>query len=151
MGIKIGEVDVASQIVENEYRIAVQERVVDFLLSRATALTGPALSPQDLSRIRKEVVAQLQKKYPNSGITLKGLNDYNGQRRTESVATVRAIFGVGGERFIGIAFRDERSTTLDAILTYVCYVVRIGCVRLCGWVSSNLLGYETARVPVQSI
>ena len=71
MGIKIGEVDVASQIVENEYRIAVLERVVDFLLSRATTLTGPALSPQDLNRIRKEVVAQLQKKYPNSGITLK--------------------------------------------------------------------------------
>jgi len=71
MGIKIGEVDVASQILENEYRVAVLERVVDFLLSRAQTVTGPALSPTDLNRIRREVVEQLKEKYPNSGLELR--------------------------------------------------------------------------------
>ncbi len=66
MGIKFGEID-AGQIIENEFRIMVLEKIVDLLIRRsATTIVGPG----DVQKIREEVVSQLQKKYPNSGISL---------------------------------------------------------------------------------
>ncbi len=65
MGIKFGEID-ATQILDNEFKIMVLERIVDKLL---LATPGVAIS---IESIRKEVVAQIQKKYPNSGIEYKG-------------------------------------------------------------------------------
>jgi hypothetical protein len=70
MGIQIGEVDVASQILDNEYRIMVLERVVDRLIQRFPVIGGP-ISPTEMDEIRRSVVKLLQQKYPNSGITLK--------------------------------------------------------------------------------
>lgn len=70
MSIKIGEVDVASQILENEFRILVLEQVVDALLRRIP-IVGPAISKQEMQDIRRRAVEQLKKKYPNSGIELK--------------------------------------------------------------------------------
>jgi len=66
MGIKFGEID-SSQILENEYRIGVLEGLIEFLLNNNT--TKP--TPEDVMAIRAKVVEILQKKYPNSGITLK--------------------------------------------------------------------------------
>lgn len=71
MGIQIGEIDVASQILENEYRIMVLERVVDRLIQRFPVIGGP-ISSTEMDEIRQSVIKQLQQKYPNSGITLKG-------------------------------------------------------------------------------
>lgn len=71
MSIQIGEIDVASQILENEYRIMVLERVVDRLIQRFPVIGGP-ISAQEMDEIRRSVIEQLQKKYPKSGITLKG-------------------------------------------------------------------------------
>ena len=67
MGIKFGEID-ASQILENEFRINVLERIIDVLIQRNPA---NMMTPADLDRIRSEVVTLLQKKYPHSGIALK--------------------------------------------------------------------------------
>ena len=66
MGIKFGEID-ASQILDNEFRVLVLEKVVDKLLAANPA----AAAGLDINKIRKEVVGVLQKKYPNSGIGLK--------------------------------------------------------------------------------
>jgi len=67
LGIKFGEID-SGQILDNEFRIMVLESVVDRILQ-----TSPqAAKSLDMNAIRHKVVADLQKKYPNSGIGLKG-------------------------------------------------------------------------------
>ncbi|WP_043766593.1 hypothetical protein [Algiphilus aromaticivorans] len=67
MGVKFGEID-SSQILDNEFRILVLERVVDHLLtSNPTGALG-----LDIQNIRKDVLEVMKKKYPNSGIELKG-------------------------------------------------------------------------------
>ena len=66
MGIKFGEID-ASQILDNEFRILVLERVVDKILSANPAVAGTL----DIAAVRNEVIEILKKKYPNSGIGLK--------------------------------------------------------------------------------
>jgi len=68
VGVKFGEIDV-TQIIENEFRIGVLERLVELLINRMPAVN---VTPEELAMIRKEVVKQLQKKYPESGIELKG-------------------------------------------------------------------------------
>jgi len=68
MGIKFGEID-SSQILENEYRISVLEGILEFLVIHNRSITGPTL--EQIMEIRKKVVENLQKKYPNSGIALK--------------------------------------------------------------------------------
>ncbi len=68
MGIKLGEID-SIQILDNEFRIAVLERVVDLLLKKNPSLE--AFSVADLNIIRDEVVLKLKEKYPNSGIEYK--------------------------------------------------------------------------------
>ncbi|GIU53721.1 hypothetical protein [Shewanella sp. KT0246] len=66
MGIKFGEID-SNQILDNEFRIMVLESVVDRILQ-----TNPAaVANLNMQEIRNKVVADLQKKYPNSGIGLK--------------------------------------------------------------------------------
>ena len=66
MGIKFGEID-SSQILDNEFRIMVLESVVDQILQTNQA----AVANLNMQEIRNKVVADLQKKYPNSGIGLK--------------------------------------------------------------------------------
>jgi hypothetical protein len=68
MGIKFGEVD-SSQILENEFRIGVLERLLDFILVNNSFAIKP--SQAQIEEIRQSVVEILQKKYPNSGITFK--------------------------------------------------------------------------------
>lgn len=67
MGVKFGEID-AGQILDNEFRIMVLERVLDVLLAANPA----AVVSLNMDVIRQDVVNELQKKYPNSGISLKG-------------------------------------------------------------------------------
>ncbi len=67
MGIKFGEID-TTQILENEFRVMVLEKVIDRLIA-----SNPAAAAQlNINQIRQEVVVELKKKYPNSGISLKG-------------------------------------------------------------------------------
>lgn len=66
MGIKFGEID-SSQILHNEYKIAVLERVLELLIQR----TGNTITAQEITNIRNEVVRILQQKYPNSGISIQ--------------------------------------------------------------------------------
>lgn len=67
MGVKFGEID-AGQILDNEFRIMVLERVLDVLLAANPA----AVASLNMDVIRQDVVNELQKKYPNSGISSKG-------------------------------------------------------------------------------
>jgi hypothetical protein len=68
MGIKFGEID-ANQILENEYRIGVLERLLQWIVNNNPTLNGPP--PAVVQEIRREVISQLQRKYPKSGIELR--------------------------------------------------------------------------------
>jgi hypothetical protein len=67
LGVKFGEID-AGQILDNEFRIMVLERVLDVLLAANPA----AVASLNMDVIRQDVVNELQKKYPISDISLKG-------------------------------------------------------------------------------
>ncbi|MBW8001866.1 MAG: hypothetical protein FVQ80_07560 [Planctomycetes bacterium] len=68
MGVKFGEID-SGQILSNEFKVAVLERVVEWLVNNTSMVTPNQL---DLQAIRKSVVKELKKKYPKSGIEYKG-------------------------------------------------------------------------------
>ncbi|MCT4698230.1 hypothetical protein [Tenacibaculum haliotis] len=68
MGIKFGEID-ANQILDNEFRLGVLERLLEGMLNANPNLKKP--TADDLQNIRKQVVEELKKKYPNSGIEFK--------------------------------------------------------------------------------
>ncbi|WP_370425273.1 hypothetical protein [Tenacibaculum dicentrarchi] len=68
MGIKFGEID-ASQILDNEFRLGVLERLLEGMLNANPNLKKP--TTEELQNIRKQVIDELKKKYPNSGIEFK--------------------------------------------------------------------------------
>lgn len=68
MGVKFGEID-SGQILENEFRIGVLERIIEVLANNNPSLLKPT-QPQ-VDEIRMAVAETLKKKYPNSGISLK--------------------------------------------------------------------------------
>ncbi len=68
MGIKFGEID-ANQILENEFRINVLERTLDWIISQNGLRVSP--SEEVVLQIKRDVVKLLKEKYPNSGIELK--------------------------------------------------------------------------------
>jgi hypothetical protein len=71
MGIKVGEVDIIPQLLENEFRILVLEQVVDLLLRRFPVVGGSPISQEEMSQLRQRAIEILQKKYPQSGISIK--------------------------------------------------------------------------------
>ncbi len=68
MGIRFGEID-ANQILENEFRINVLERTLDWIISHNGLRESP--SEEVGLQIKRDVVKLLKEKYPNSGIELK--------------------------------------------------------------------------------
>ena len=59
MSIKFGEIS-ATQILDNEFRIRILEKLFEHLANSGVALPAP-----DMKEIQRQVVAELQKKYPN--------------------------------------------------------------------------------------
>ena len=68
MGIKFGEID-ASQILDNEFRMRVLERLLEGIMNSNPNLVKP--NQENIEDIRKGVIEELKKKYPNSGIEFK--------------------------------------------------------------------------------
>lgn len=69
MGIKYGDIDIANQTLDNEFRIQVLERLLEIILHNNPDIQKPTQA--QLNQIRQEVITVLQQKYPNSGISLK--------------------------------------------------------------------------------
>ncbi len=67
MGIKFGEID-SGQIIENEFRIGVLERLLESIINNNSSLTRP--NSDEIASIKQASLKALQKKYPNSGINL---------------------------------------------------------------------------------
>lgn len=68
MGIKFGEID-ANQIIENEYRIGVLERLLEAVINKSNGLIK--IDNQEIEKFRKDTIEQLKNKYPNSGLEYK--------------------------------------------------------------------------------
>ncbi|HEB36972.1 hypothetical protein LCGC14_0941170 [marine sediment metagenome] len=68
MGIKFGEID-ASQILQNEFRLAVLEKIVEMIANNNTPMLRIP-SGDDVNGIKSAVVEDLKKKYPKSDIAL---------------------------------------------------------------------------------
>lgn len=66
MSLSIGGVDLFNQGLNNEYRVMVLEKVIDSILKKTPGLV---ITQQEIDSIRKQAVADLQKKYPEAGIT----------------------------------------------------------------------------------
>lgn len=69
MAIKFGEID-AGQILENEFRIGVLERTLNTLLARNIGRLVP-VTAEEVEQFRRDVIADLQKKYPKTSINYK--------------------------------------------------------------------------------
>jgi|WetSurMetagenome_2_1015567.scaffolds.fasta_scaffold833588_1 hypothetical protein len=68
MGIKFGEID-SDQILDNEFRIKNLEKLIQWILVNNPTLRQP--SDADLKNFQHDVLSDLQKKYPKSGIKLE--------------------------------------------------------------------------------
>ncbi len=66
MSINIGGIDIANTLINNELRIAVAEKLLERLLLYAPQ---GAISQADIDRFRQEALQELQRKYPEAGIS----------------------------------------------------------------------------------
>ena len=66
MSISVGGINLVDGVIDAQYRIAVLEKIVDHL---ATRMPPGALTQADIDRYQQEALADLQRKYPNAGIT----------------------------------------------------------------------------------
>jgi len=73
MGISISGIDIASQGLNNELRIAILERIIELVLQRSNV----TLTAEEIANIRQEALVALQNKYPTAGIQLR--NNEGGQ------------------------------------------------------------------------
>jgi hypothetical protein len=70
-GLKIGDVDVVDQVLQNEYDVKLIYKILNFIFLKGQAgqpITPP--TPEELDEMRQDVVRELQQKYPNSGVQL---------------------------------------------------------------------------------
>ncbi len=77
MGIQIGEIDIASQIIDNEFQIHKLYGIINHILAK----TNVILTDEEIKKIEKDSVEFLQKKYPNSGIELKKREEENASEK----------------------------------------------------------------------
>jgi hypothetical protein len=68
MGIKIGDIDIANQVINNEFKQKLVGKVIDWIFANNAQLNRP--TPEELEKIKEEIVRELQKKYPNSDVKL---------------------------------------------------------------------------------
>ena len=66
MSIKIGDFDIAKQLLDNEFRIGVLEKLLEKVLNNNRTLILPTQA--EVEEMRKATAESLKIKYPNSGI-----------------------------------------------------------------------------------
>jgi len=67
MGINIGGIDIAQSALDAEFKVIILEKIVEKMLNK---MGGTAIiSEVELNEIRENSFKELQKKYPNAGLT----------------------------------------------------------------------------------
>lgn len=72
MGIKVGDLDIANEIVELNFQLRRTQKFLDILINRASPLEPPLLTQEDIKIIDSEALDFVQKKFPSMGIQKKG-------------------------------------------------------------------------------
>mgnify|MGYP000364252494 CR=1 FL=1 len=70
MGISIGGIDVANEIVELHYQLRRTQKILEILLAK-TPQIGQSLTSLDMSLAEKDALDFVQKKFPEMGIQRK--------------------------------------------------------------------------------
>lgn len=65
MSIKVGGIDIANTVINNEMRIIVLEKIIEKLVSSSMS---PSISNSDIERFKEEAFEMLQEKYPSAGL-----------------------------------------------------------------------------------
>jgi len=81
MSLKFGDVEIG-QIIENEFKIAVLEHVIEWILD-ANIGQMKLPSQQVIQEIQQNVLKELQQKYPNSGLSMIGRKNEQRKRSGE--------------------------------------------------------------------
>lgn len=68
-GIKVGEIDIGDQVLDNQFRILILTSIVSWILANNNNINKP--TEADVKKFREEAIKELQQKYPKSGIKLK--------------------------------------------------------------------------------
>ena len=66
MSIKIGDFDIANQLLDNEFRVGVLEKLMERIINSNPNLNRP--TQVDIENFRFQTAEELKRKYPNSGI-----------------------------------------------------------------------------------
>lgn len=66
-GIKLGDIDVGDQIIDNEYRLRLLFKILENILKK-NKLQGPL--KEEIEAMKRDIEKELQEKYPNSGIKI---------------------------------------------------------------------------------
>ncbi len=64
MASEIGGINLVNGVLDSQYRIAVLERIVELMVRRSPGTIQQA----EVERIRDEIFADLQKRFPEAGI-----------------------------------------------------------------------------------
>ena len=70
MSMKLGDIDVANEIIDLRYQLIRTQMMLDHVLAN-NSLGGVGLDQATVDRIDNEAITTLQAKYPNMGITKK--------------------------------------------------------------------------------
>ena len=66
MSISIGGIDITDALINTEFRVGVLEKVIDRLIRAAPPNT---VTDAVVEEIRKDVLKEMQKRYPHAGIS----------------------------------------------------------------------------------
>lgn len=70
MGISIGGIDIANEIVELHFQLRRTQKLLELVINRSPVIGG-ILSPQDIRSADDDALDFVQKKFPDMGIKKK--------------------------------------------------------------------------------
>lgn len=71
MSIKIGGIDIANSVINLEFQVNKLSKIVEMMLKRSHSVFTPAITQQDIGMIEEEIFEELNRKYPEAGLTRK--------------------------------------------------------------------------------
>ena len=67
-GLTIGDIDLGDKVIDHEFRIKFLFKILEWIVNN-NKLRGP--SPEEMKKMKEEIVKQLKTDYPKAGIEFK--------------------------------------------------------------------------------